>query len=261
VNKAETESTSSSIKLSYTPPGESDREPQEMVREADRPIRVGRDPGHMGLQLSAKEDRSVSKYAVEITLVGEGVLLKANNRAPMRYGTTKGESGELGDSHPLAGFSEDGWIEIPGDDGQVAHRVHWELRDFAPLPKERTDSGIGVPIGKVVFRDLDVMSHLLTCAALVAPRFFTLDEIHENGVPSNPQIAHMKGKPTTTGGKDVEHLKDRIHLLYQRMEKPAPGFLGREGRVALVDWVMSNGDLTAEQIRELLPGLERLNPR
>ena len=73
VGKAETESTSSSIKLSYTPPDDPDQDPKEMEKGADHPIRVGRDPGHTGLQLSAKEDLSISSWAVEITLVGEGV--------------------------------------------------------------------------------------------------------------------------------------------------------------------------------------------
>lgn len=268
MDKAETESTSSSIKLSYTPPGESDREPKEMVREADHPIRVGRDPGHTGLRLSAKEDRSVSGWAVEITLVGEGVRLNANNISPMNYRTVSGQSGELGGGgpQPLAEFSEDGWIEIPGEEGQVAHRVSWEFRDFSPPPRATTDSYSRLSLGETIFKELSTskdnngnLTYLATCAAVVSPWFFTLDQIRGQRVPSNAQIGLMK---KANGAHAVERLVGRINLLYANANTESPGFVGNPGRDQLADWILGNhkGNLTAEKIRELLPDMERLNP-
>ena len=152
MGKAETKSTPASIKLSYTPPDDPDQDPQEMVRDSGIPIRVGRDPGHTGFPLSAREDLSISSWAVEITLAGEGVQLKANNIKPMTYLTVSGQAGSLGGPHRLTEFSEDGWIEIPGEDGQVGHRVSWELRDFSPPTREKTDSSIGETLGHTIFK-------------------------------------------------------------------------------------------------------------
>jgi len=276
MGKAETKSTPASIKLSYTPPDDpdQDQDPQEMVRDSGIPIRVGRDPGHTGFQLSVKDgDRSVSGWAVEITLVGEGVILKANNNQPMSYLTVSGQAGSLGGPHPFTGFSEDGWIEIPGEDGQVVHRVSWELCDFSPPTREKTNSSTDETLGHSIFMRLSTftdndgnLTYLMTCAAVVSPWFFTFDQISGKRVPSNPQIGLMKGD--TSGKHDVQRLKEKINLLYANARTEPPFFDGQPGRSELAEWILENhlardgtGGLTAQRIRELLPGLELLNPR
>ena len=263
VGKPKTESTLSRIELFYTPPDDPDREPLKMERKVDQPIRVGRNPGHTGLPLSVKEeDRSVSAWAVEITLDPQGVYFKYNNLHPMNYSTDSGSRGKLGDKHPIAVLREDGWIEIPGEDGRVAHRVCWKLHDFSPPPRESTDSVEAQTTGQAVFKIIakrlygDKPTHLMTCAAMVSSVFLTFEEkIPGEQIPSAYQIGQMKG-----GGqrKAVERLNMEITKVYVDLGEEPPGFEGRAGREQIKDWILENhgGALTKETIPELLPGLE-----
>ena len=271
MGKAETKSTPASIKLSYTPPDDPDQDPQEMVRDPGIPIRVGRDPGHTGLRLSVKNgDRSVSGWAVEITLIPEGVHLRANNIEPMHYSTVSSQDGSIGTLQTAVELPEDGWIDIPGEDGQVGHRVSWELRDFSPPTREKTDSSIGETLGHTIFKAISEntdkdgnLTYLMTCAAFVSPWFFEFEEIKGGPRPlSNHQIGRMK---KVQGDHAVENLKKAINAEYRNAQKPEPGFLGTPGRDQLASWIRENHVardgkkiLTREKIRELLPGFDLL---
>ena len=117
----------------YTPPDELDFD--EVVLQSGDVLVIGRHPGPEGIELY-EADRTISRVAVELSLVDDGVRVRNRNRyLSIQLGNLDYAGMDLapGEAHTL---SRSGWVTIPDQ-----HQIKFELSGSAPGDPTTTLSG------------------------------------------------------------------------------------------------------------------------
>ncbi len=230
----------------YTPPDGIDFE--EMRIEAGEPLVIGRAPGDGGIKLY-DADREVSRVAVEITEVADGVRIQNRNRwAHIEYCKTGFTGVDLppGESHTLAG---NGRVSIP--DG---HQIEFALvreKDDGPVDPS-PDTLMTIAASPINAWEQLHPSYRQTCSALVVA-WFTDDfvDIPYQTPASNHQIAVLLDVTLSAANKKLDRTKDRLECSLDQE------FVGEQGKLQIARWVTTNRFVTSSDIEEL-PGISRL---
>lgn len=159
------------------------------------------------------------------------------------------------------------------------HRIDFELLNHEPEPTPST--GTPWTTSQLVFQQLKIGTRQ-TCAALIANTRFDLRGCPRTVEPPDSLVAALKTKGPQTGSKDIENLKIRILSLYatsapnehhtmEALLMPGRQLSGRQlddpnvinarkgqGTTNLIEWINTAGDLTDEEILDLLhPGIHQ----
>ena len=224
---------------------------EEVRLETGELLLIGRAPGEGGIELY-EADREISRIAVELSEVADGVRVRNRNRwTHVEFGASGSIGTDLppGEAHTLAGS---GWVLIP--DGHLIEFEFFGVEEGDPNdpPSNTTMTCTLRPTG--AWEQL-YPNYRQTCTALVVAWFIDdFIDIPYQTPASNPQVAVLLGVTLSAANNKLDRTKSRLGRLLDQE------FIGEQGKLQIARWVTNSRFVIRSDVEEL-PGIDRLARR
>jgi|TARA_B100000315_G_scaffold243398_1_gene266730 hypothetical protein len=234
----------------YTPPDEITHD--EVSVEPGDLVVVGRDPGEDGIVLY-EADRTISRAAVELSEVEDGVRIRNRNRyihVELFFGDHPSQLLQPREAHTLPG---DGKVVIP--DGhliefELSHKEEDDSVSFSSSETTRTHGRSDQDIWHGLF-----VTRRQVLTALVAAHFIDdFIDIPYRTEPTNPQLVVLCDST-------LPAIRNRLDRARRQLEVELDQeFIGEHGRHQIAQWMIAFRLVTRTDVLAL-PGIDHLPRR